>query len=77
MENYTRQGGCTLFKFYVEEELSCKIEGTGKFIAKKGTMVAFKGNFQFDKMLLGPDNGGGVMDRPLIIASILLIGVLA
>jgi len=42
-----------LFKFNVEEELSCKIEGTGKFIAKKGAMVAFKGNFnQPNQMVL-------------------------
>ena len=38
-----------MFKFNVEEELSCKIEGSGKFYAKKGAMVAFKGNFKFDE----------------------------
>ncbi|MCO1602543.1 AIM24 family protein [Desulfosporosinus nitroreducens] len=63
-----------MFKFYVEEELSCKIEGTGKFIAKKGAMVAFKGNFKFDKMLLGPDNGGGVMGSLLGLAKRKLTG---
>lgn len=54
-----------MFKFDVEEELCCKIEGSGKFIAKKGAMVAFKGNFKFDKMLLGPNNGGGAMNALL------------
>ncbi|AFQ44090.1 AIM24 family protein [Desulfosporosinus meridiei] len=63
-----------MFKFNVEEELCCKIEGTGKFIAKKGTMVAYKGNFKFDKMLLGPDNGGGVMGSLLGLAKRTLTG---
>lgn len=54
-----------LFKFDVEEELCCKAEGSGKFYAKKGAMIAFKGNFTFDKMLLGPNNGGGTMDALL------------
>lgn len=63
-----------LFKFNVEEELSCKIEGSGKFYAKKGAMIAFKGNFKFDKMLLGPDNGGGVMGSLLGLAKRKLTG---
>ncbi|HBW34357.1 AIM24 family protein [Desulfosporosinus sp. BICA1-9] len=63
-----------MFKFNVEEELSCKVEGTDKFIAKKGAMVAFKGNFKFDKMLLGPDNGGGVMGSLLGMAKRKLTG---
>ena len=63
-----------MFKFNVEEELSCKIEGSGKFYAKKGAMVAFKGNFKFDKMLLGPDNGGGVMGSLLGLAKRKLTG---
>ncbi|KJR45086.1 hypothetical protein UF75_4532 [Desulfosporosinus sp. I2] len=63
-----------MFKFNVEEELSCKIEGTGQFIAKKGAMVAFKGNFKFDKMLLGPDNGGRVMGSLLGLAKRKLTG---
>jgi uncharacterized protein (AIM24 family) len=54
-----------LFKFNIEEELCCKVEGSGKFYAKKGAMVAFKGNFIFDKMLLGPNNGGSTMDALL------------
>lgn len=47
------------FKYEIEGELVCKITGQGKFIAKKGCMVAYQGNFKFDKMLLGPENGGG------------------
>jgi len=63
-----------LFKFNVEEELTCKVEGNGKFCAKKGAMVAFKGNFTFDKMLLGPDSGGGVMGSLLGLAKRKLTG---
>ena len=63
-----------MFKFNVEEELSCKIEGSGKFCAKKGAMIAFKGDFKFDKMLLGPDNGGGVMGSLLGLAKRKLTG---
>jgi len=63
-----------LFTFNVEEELCCKIEGSGKFIAKKGSMVAFKGNFKFDKMLLGPDNGAGAMGALIGLARRKLTG---
>ena len=63
-----------LFKFSVEGELSCKIEGNGKFNAKKGAMVAYIGNFKFDKMLLGPDNGEGVMGSLLGMAKRKLTG---
>jgi uncharacterized protein (AIM24 family) len=50
-----------MFDFKIEKELTCKVEGSGKFIAKKGAMIAYQGNFKFDKMLLGPDNGGGML----------------
>ena len=63
-----------MFEFNVEEELSCKIEGSGKFCAKKGAMIAFKGDFKFDKMLLGPDNGGGVVGSLLGLAKRKLTG---
>jgi len=63
-----------LFKFTIEEELCCKVEGNGKFYAKKGAMVAFKGDFRFDKMLLGPNNGGGTMNALLGLAKRKLTG---
>lgn len=49
-----------MFHFKVEKELTCIAEGSGKFIAKKGAMIAYKGNFKFDKLIFGPDNGGGI-----------------
>ena len=63
-----------MFTFSIEDELFCKAEGNGRFYAKKGAMVAFKGNFKFEKMLLGPDNGGGVMGSLLGIAKRKLTG---
>lgn len=49
------------FNYEIQGELTCKIEGFGKFIAKKGAMVAYQGDFKFDKMLVGPTNGGSMM----------------
>ncbi|MHB8072776.1 AIM24 family protein [Desulfosporosinus fructosivorans] len=63
-----------MFTFNIEDELFCKVEGTGKFCAKKGAMVAYKGDFKFDKMLLGPDNGGGMMGSLLGMAKRKLTG---
>ncbi|GAA3659402.1 AIM24 family protein [Asaccharospora irregularis] len=49
-----------MFKFDVSNELMCIAKGNGRFYAKKGAMVAFKGNFRFEKLILGPSNGGGI-----------------
>lgn len=50
-----------MFKFTTERELTCKASGSGRLYARKGAMIAYKGRFKFEKMLLGPDNGRGVM----------------
>ena len=39
-----------MFKFEVCEELSCKATGSGVFYAKKGSMIAFNGQFNFEKL---------------------------
>ena len=49
-----------MIKFDVTNELMCIAKGSGRFYAKKGAMVAFKGDFRFEKLLLGPNNGGGL-----------------
>lgn len=49
-----------MFKFDVSNELMCIAKGNGRFYAKKGAMVAFKGKFKFEKLILGPSNGGGI-----------------
>lgn len=49
-----------MFTFDVTNELMCIVRGSGKFYAKKGAMVAYKGNFNFEKLILGPSNGKGL-----------------
>lgn len=49
-----------MFKFDVINEFMCIVRGSGKFFVKKGVMVVFKGNFNFEKLLLGLSNGGGL-----------------
>ena len=53
-----------MINFDVTNELMCIARGRGRFYAKKGSMVAFKGDFKgdfrFEKLLLGPNNGGGL-----------------
>ena len=49
-----------MIKFDVTNELMCIARGSGRFYAKKGAMVAYKGDFRFEKLLLGPNNGGGL-----------------
>ena len=49
-----------MINFDVTNELMCIARGSGRFYAKKGSMVAFKGDFRFEKLLLGPNNGGGL-----------------
>ena len=63
-----------MFKFETHNELSCKVSGDGRFYAKKGAMVAFQGNFNFEKMILGPNNGGGMMGTLMGYASRRLTG---
>ena len=47
-----------MFTFDVFEELSIKIEGKGLFYAKKGSMIAYQGDFKFDKVLIDTNQGG-------------------
>ena len=63
-----------MFKFEVYEELSCKATGGGRFYAKKGSMIAFQGNFDFEKLILGPNNGNGMMGTIMGYASRKLTG---
>ncbi|MDP4178419.1 MAG: AIM24 family protein [Bacillota bacterium] len=50
-----------MFNFTIDSELTCKASGNGSFIAKKGAMIAYTGDFKFEKLILGPDNGKGLM----------------
>lgn len=63
-----------MFKFEICEELSCKATGEGTFYAKKGSMIAFNGQFNFEKLILGPNNGNGMMGSLIGYASRKLTG---
>lgn len=63
-----------MFKFEICNELSCKATGSGKFYAKKGSMIAFQGKFNFEKLILGPSTGNGVMGSLIGYASRKLTG---
>ena len=52
------------FKFTTDKELYCKASGSGMFFAKKGSMVAYTGQFKFSKRLLGT-NGGNIVGQVL------------
>lgn len=63
-----------MFKFEICEELSCKATGEGTLYAKKGSMIAFNGQFNFEKLILGPNNGNGMMGSLIGYASRKLTG---
>lgn len=50
-----------MFSYEICEELCCKCVGSGRLYAKKGAMIGYKGNFNFEKSILGPNNGVGMM----------------
>jgi uncharacterized protein (AIM24 family) len=45
------------FHFTREQELFLRAEGSGRFFAKKGSMVADQGKFKYSKRLLGTNKG--------------------
>lgn len=45
------------FKLSTQNELYCTASGQGTFFAKKGSMVAYNGEFKFSKRLLGTNQG--------------------
>lgn len=50
-----------MFTFEKKEELTCLCRGSGEIFAKKGAMIAYKGDFTFDKKILGANNGNGLV----------------
>lgn len=50
-----------MFVFEEHNELYCKATGSGTVYTKRGSMVAYQGNFDFEKLILGPTNGRGVI----------------
>ena len=50
-----------MFTFEEFNELYCKATGNGTIYAKRGSMVAYEGNFDFEKLILGPSNNKGLL----------------
>ena len=63
-----------MFKFKIHQELTCIAEGDGHFFAKVGAMVAYKGNFKAEKMLLGTNSNKGVFGSLVGLAARKLTG---
>ena len=55
------------FNFNVHSELIGVVEGSGRFYAKKGSMIADQGRFSYSKCMIGPatNNGRGGMNSLL------------
>lgn len=63
-----------MFKFRNHQELTCIAEGDGHFFAKVGAMVAYKGNFTSEKVLLDTNNTQSVLKSVMNLATRKLTG---
>jgi len=63
-----------MFKFKTHQELTCIAEGDGHFFAKLGAMVAYKGNFTSEKVLLDTNNTKSVFKSVMNLAARKLTG---
>lgn len=52
-----------MFRLQTVNELSCMAEGSDTMYCKKGAMVAYQGQFRFEKLLIGP--GGNLASAVL------------
>jgi len=63
-----------MFNFRNHQELTCIAEGDGHFFAKVGAMVAYKGSFTQEKVLLDTNNTKSVLKSVLNLAARKLSG---
>lgn len=63
-----------MFNFRNHQELTCIAEGEGHFFAKVGAMVAYKGNFTSEKVLLDTNNTQSVLKSVMNLAARKLSG---
>ena len=63
-----------MFNFRNHQELTCIAEGDGHFFAKVGAMVAYKGNFTSEKVLLDTNNTQSVFKSVMNLAARKLTG---
>lgn len=63
-----------MFNFRNHQELTCVAEGDGQFFARVGAMVAYKGNFTSEKVLLDTNNTQSVLKSVMNLAARKLTG---
>ena len=63
-----------MFNFRTHQELACVAEGDGHFFAKVGAMVAYKGNFTSEKVLLDTNNTQSIFKSVMNLAARKLTG---
>jgi len=63
-----------MFNFRNHQELTCIAEGDGHFFAKVGAMVAYKGSFTQEKVLLDTNNTKNVFKSVMNLAARKLTG---
>lgn len=63
-----------MFNFRVHQELSCVAEGDGHFFARVGSMVAQKGSFTAEKVLLDPNQNRSILNSMMNLAARKLTG---
>lgn len=63
-----------MFNFRVYQELSCVAEGDGHFFARVGAMVAQKGSFTAEKVLLDPNQNRSILNSVMNLAARKLTG---
>lgn len=63
-----------MFNFRNHQELTCIAEGEGYFFAKAGAMVAYKGSFTQEKVLLDTNNTKSVFKSVMNLAARKLTG---
>ena len=63
-----------MFNFKNHQELTCVAEGEGQFFAKVGAMVAYKGSFTSEKVLLDTNSTGSVFKSVMNLATRKLTG---
>lgn len=68
------ESGDYMFDFKVQQELTCVAEGSGHFLARVGAMIAYKGNFTAEKVLLDPNQNQNMLKSVMNFAARKLTG---
>lgn len=58
-----------MFNFKIHQELTCIAEGSGEFFARTGAMIAYKGQFTTEKVLLDPNQNQSMFGQLVGYAS--------